>query len=70
MESAWKVEGMHCIDCAGKVQSALQTVPGVLSARVHYLHRQATIVHDQPIEEAAIIRAVDAAGYRVVPQRG
>lgn len=70
MESVWKVEGMHCVDCATKVQSALQTVPGVSSARVHYMHREATIVHDHPVEAAAVIRAVDAAGYRVVPQPG
>ena len=70
MESVWKVEGMHCVDCATKVQSALQTVAGVSSARVHYLHRQATMVHEQPVDPAAVIRAVDAAGYRVVRPEG
>ncbi len=70
MESVWKVEGMHCADCAAKVQAALEAVPGVLSARVHYLHREATIVHEQPVEEAEVMRAVDAAGYRVAPHEG
>ena len=68
METVWKVEGMHCVDCAAKVQSALQTVPGVSSARVHYLRRQATIVHEVPVEEAEAFRVVDAVGYHLAPR--
>lgn len=57
-----KITGMHCIDCAHKVEAALKTVPGVEQARVHYLKRRAQVTGtDIPVDH--LVTAVRAAGY-------
>ena len=57
-----KITGMHCVDCAHKVEAALKTVPGVEQARVHYLKRQAHVTGTE-IAAVDLIAAVRAAGY-------
>lgn len=57
-----KITGMHCIDCAYKVEAALKTVPGVEQARVHYLKRQAHVTGTDLVIEQ-LMTAVRAAGY-------
>jgi Cu+-exporting ATPase len=59
-----RITGMHCIDCAHKVEAALKTVSGVADAQVHYLKRRAqvTLITDSA-DPAALIAAVQAAGY-------
>ena len=57
-----KITGMHCVDCAHKVEAALKTVPGVEQARVHYLKRQAHVTGtDLAVDQ--LLTAVRAAGY-------
>lgn len=59
-----KITGMHCIDCAHKVEAALHTVPGVATAKVHYLKRQAEVtLTTESTDPAPLIAAVRAAGY-------
>ena len=61
---ALTITGMHCIDCAQKVEAALKTVPGVAGARVHYLKRQAQVtLTTEDSNPAELIAAVQAAGY-------
>lgn len=60
-----KITGMHCIDCARKVEAALKAVPGVEQARVHYLKRQAHVT-GAAITADSLIAAVRAAGYDAV----
>ncbi len=61
-----KVTGMHCADCAHKVEAALKTVPGVSAAQVHYLKRRATVTVEVPTVPVESLRqAVQAAGYDV-----
>ena len=57
-----KITGMHCVDCAHKVEAALQTVPGVEQARVHYLKRQAHVTGTH-LAVDQLLTAVRAAGY-------
>lgn len=61
-----KVQGMHCVDCAHKVEEAIRRVPGVHSVHVHYLKKQAQIEEDGSIDWDALRRAVQEAGYDVV----
>lgn len=63
-----KVSGMHCVDCAQKVETALKAVPGVSAAHVHYLKRRATVTVEAPTVAVEPLReAVQAAGYDVDP---
>lgn len=63
-----KVSGMHCVDCAHKVEAALNAVPGVTDAHVHYLKRRATVTVADPAGAVESLRqAVQAAGYDAAP---
>jgi Cu+-exporting ATPase len=63
-EVTFRVEGMHCLDCATKVQQALEQVPGVLRAHVHYLKKTAVVVGES-VAAPAVEDAVSRAGYQV-----
>ncbi|SMC05360.1 Copper chaperone CopZ [Sulfobacillus thermosulfidooxidans DSM 9293] len=63
-----KITGMHCVDCAHKVEAALQAVPGVTAAHVHYLKRRAQVTVENPTIVVDHLRqAVQAAGYDATP---
>ncbi|KFK97543.1 MULTISPECIES: copper-exporting P-type ATPase CopA [unclassified Serratia (in: enterobacteria)] len=55
------LSGMSCASCVGKVQNALQHVPGVEQARVNLAERSALITGSAAPE--ALIAAVEKAGY-------
>ncbi len=56
-----QVEGMTCASCVGRVERALQAVPGVAEATVNLATERATITGSAGTE--ALIAAVDRAGY-------
>jgi Cu+-exporting ATPase len=57
------IDGMTCASCVARVEKALQSVPGVISARVNLANETATVEAVQTVERGALIAAVDAAGY-------
>ncbi len=59
------VEGMACADCASRVETALQDVPGVTGVQVD-LSRSTAVVHGRA-PMLALIQAVTAAGYVAQP---
>ncbi len=64
------VTGMHCAACVGKVERALDAVPGVSDATVNLATEQATVTVDPdqaPFER--LREAVNAAGYDLRPPR-
>jgi copper-transporting P-type ATPase V len=64
------VEGMTCGSCAARVQKTLERQPGVASAEVNFgIGRARVMPHGVP-DIAALEAAVDAAGYRLVPDSG
>lgn len=65
MRKLLKIEGMSCGHCVMHVQSALEDVPGVKSAKVDLLERQA-LVDGEALDDQALRAAVSDAGYRVV----
>ncbi len=58
------VEGMMCSHCAGRVQSALQQVPGVQKAEVD-LPSKTVRVEGEHLSAEALRLAVEKAGYQV-----
>ncbi|MBV1796153.1 heavy metal translocating P-type ATPase [Siccirubricoccus sp. G192] len=60
------ISGMTCASCAGRVERALLAVPGVLSASVNLASEHAEVRTVAGVEEAALVAAVQAAGYGVV----
>lgn len=58
------IEGMTCASCVGRVEKALQAVPGVLHAGVNLATEQASITWaDREADPAALLAAVRRAGY-------
>lgn len=59
------IEGMSCGNCVRHVTEAIQGVPGVKSVDVSLEGKSAAIQFDGQIDEAALLKAVEDAGYRV-----
>ncbi len=61
------VEGMTCASCVGRVERALQAVPGVHSAVVNLATERATISAHAAVGMDALLAAIAKAGYDAKP---
>lgn len=62
------VQGMSCASCVGRVERALNTVPGVLQATVNLATGKADIhFADGQANAALAVAAVKKAGYEAIP---
>lgn len=59
-----EVEGMTCASCVAHVERALKAVPGVASAAVNLATERAEVT-GAALDHAALVKAVEAAGYDV-----
>src|ERR687893_713646 len=58
---------MTCASCVGRVERALQKVPGVLEANVNLANEKATVAYiADEVEPRDLEKAVEGAGYGVV----
>ncbi len=57
------IEGMTCASCVARVEKALAQVPGVSSAMVNLATERARVMRGPAADDAALIAAVEAAGY-------
>ena len=62
------VEGMTCASCVGRVERALKAVPGIDTANVNLATESAEVYGAAPIDKAAVIAAIEDAGYDVPAQ--
>ena len=62
MIHTYKLNGMHCGSCVGRVQEALQDVDGVKKVAVSLQPQEAVISMSQHIDTATLDRAVKKAG--------
>ena len=60
------IEGMMCEHCAAHVKEALLKVKGVQDAKVDLKGKSATISVVAPVTQAALFKAVKAAGYEPI----
>ncbi len=67
MEIIMKIEGMMCPHCEARVKSALEGIPGVLSAQVSHKDGCAAITVEKDAFDRKILdEAVAAQGYKVI----
>ncbi|WP_433436580.1 heavy-metal-associated domain-containing protein [Nonomuraea sp. CA-141351] len=64
--STYKVSGMTCSGCAGKVKTEISKVAGVSSVDVELATGQVTVTSDGPLDDAEIRDVVEEVGYEVV----
>ncbi|OZA22037.1 MAG: copper-translocating P-type ATPase, partial [Hydrogenophilales bacterium 17-61-9] len=60
---ALDISGMTCATCSARVEKALNKVPGVLDASINLATEQATVKLVKGTSPAALIAAVERAGY-------
>ncbi|WP_017717058.1 heavy metal translocating P-type ATPase [Kamptonema formosum] len=63
-----RLKGMGCASCAGKIEQAIQSVPGVVECSVNFGAEQATVKYNaKKTNSSDIARAVSDAGYSAHP---
>ncbi len=61
-----KIEGMSCGHCVKAVADALNSLPGVSNVQVSLEHGQADFDAGEDLDMAAVKKAVENAGYKVI----
>jgi Cu+-exporting ATPase len=67
-KSIFPVGGMTCASCVARVEEALSSVPGVISANVNLASEKATVEYIEGAAVADMRRAVKEAGYELGPE--
>lgn len=58
-----RITGMTCNGCVRHVDKALRAVPGVTAVEVSLPEGTAKVVHEESAQVAALVAAVESAGY-------
>ena len=66
-QTEFKIEGMTCASCVGRVERALKKIPGIDSAQVSLLTEKAQIIHDDSVSPETMVAALEKAGYPAHP---
>jgi copper chaperone len=66
MTKTYSVPAMHCSHCKAAVRSELERVDGIRSVDVDLETKLVTVVGDH-LDEAALLAAIDEAGYEAKP---
>ena len=64
MTKKLEITGMSCGHCVSHVKSALEGVEGVSQADVSLENHEAEVTLSDPVVDADLIAAVEAAGYQ------
>lgn len=64
--TTYQVTGMTCGHCEGSVRAEVSQVPGVTAIEVSAQSGQLAVTSEEPVDDAAVIAAVDEAGYAAV----
>ena len=62
----YQVTGMSCGHCETAIRSEVSEIPGVTGIEVSAQTGRLAVTSDQPVDDAAVIAAVDEAGYAAV----
>ncbi|WP_055405669.1 MULTISPECIES: heavy-metal-associated domain-containing protein [unclassified Mycobacterium] len=63
MVSEYQVSGMSCGHCEAAVRAEVELVPGVDDVEVNARTGRLVITSSRPVDAAAVLAAVDEAGY-------
>ena len=65
----YQVTGMTCGHCEMSVREEVGTVPGVQEIEVSFETGKLVVTASEPVDDAAVLTAVDEAGYEAVRTR-
>lgn len=63
----FQVTGMTCGHCEMSVREEVAKIAGVDSIEVSHQNGRLVVASESPVDAAAVISAVDEAGYQAVP---
>ncbi len=69
MTTILRSDGLTCPSCVARIERALERVPGVRAARVHFATGRIEVEHDALAPAADLVAAVRAAGYDAAVSR-
>ena len=64
--SEYRVTGMSCAHCEAAVQAEVSQIPGVHDVDVSARTGKLLVTSSAPIDEQAVLNAIDEAGYEAV----
>lgn len=64
--TTYTVSGMTCGHCVNSVSTEIGKLTGVSNVRVDLATGVVTVESEQPLDDDAVVAAVDEAGYEVV----
>ena len=63
-QKKFHVEGMHCVNCAMRLQQLEDELPGVIAVDASYIKQLLSVQFDESrVSEEEIITAVERLGY-------
>lgn len=67
IETVFKIDGMMCTMCEAHVKDAIRkSLPEAEHIEASHKKGEARVRSREPLDEAAVIRALSATGYRVL----
>jgi len=64
MKTILRSDELNCPSCVAKIEKALQALPGVTAAKVHFTSGRIDVEHDPAqADTAALQQAVRSVGY-------
>ena len=63
--ASYTVVGMTCGHCVNSVTEEVSAVPGVTAVDVDLASGGMTVTSESPVDESAVLAAVEEAGYEV-----
>ncbi|WP_347122924.1 heavy-metal-associated domain-containing protein [Microbacterium sp. SY138] len=65
--SEYQVSGMSCGHCEVAIRGEVSQIPGVDAIDISAQTGRLVVTSAEPLDDAAILAAVDEAGYQAVP---
>ncbi|WP_187346895.1 heavy-metal-associated domain-containing protein [Saccharomonospora sp. CUA-673] len=62
----YQVSGMSCGHCEIAIRAEVSEIPGVTGVEVSATTGRLAVTADNPVDDAAVLAAVDEAGYTAV----
>jgi copper chaperone CopZ len=68
VKKTYRVEGMHCSNCAMNIEGIEDDLPGVKQVSASYLKGRMTVEFDETmVSELQLLAAVEKRGYQAFP---
>lgn len=65
VKTVLKIDGMMCSMCEAHINEAVRRVAGVKKVRSSHRRGETVIISDEAVDEEALRKAVEAAGYEI-----